>query len=296
MHLLLPFAAPLSEAGREVLRELRLPALEALLRELTPTSRDDGDEWSLSPPHERALARELGIEGADGALPFAAHDATRAGLSTGNLAWGRVTPVHWHVGTDQVSLADPHQLALAAEESRALFDTVQPLFASDGVRLVWHSPLEWFASHESLRELPTASLDRVIGRNVDRWLPTARHVRRLQVQAQMSWHGHTVNEARESRGLLPVNSFWLSHCGVHQPARPAPAVDDRLRGPALAEDWVAWADAWRAVDASLTPDITTLTLAGERSAQRLDARPRGLWSRFMSSLQSTPATALLESL
>jgi hypothetical protein len=296
MHWLIPFAAPLSEAGREALRALRLPALEALLRELTPTARDDGDEWSLSPPHERALARELGFAGADGAPPFAAHDAARAGIATGGLAWGRVTPVHWHVGTDQVSLADPHQLALEVEESRALFDAVQPLFASDGVLLVWHSPLEWFAAHESLRELPTASLDRVIGRNVDRWLPTARHVRRLQVQAQMSWHGHLVNEARESRGLLPVNSFWLSHCGVHQRATPAPKVDDRLRGPALAEDWTAWADAWRALDASLTPDITTLTLAGERSAQRFDAQPRRVWSRFMSSLRSAQSTDLLESL
>jgi hypothetical protein len=117
------------------------------------------------------------------------------------------------------------------------------------------------------------------------------------VQAQMFWHGHPANEEREARGALAVNSFWLSGCGVPQRAKAAaPTVDDRLRGPALAEDWAAWAAAWQSLDAELTPDITTLTLAGERNAQRLEALPRGLWSKFKSSLQGAQATALLESL
>jgi hypothetical protein len=297
MHLLIPFAAPLSNAGREVLQTLRLPALETLLRELTPSERDDGDEWSLSTPHERALARELGFAGADGALPWAAHEAVAAGIATGDSAWGRVTPVHWHVGSDGVSLLDPAALELDAAESRALFDAVQPMFEAEGLRLVWQAPLAWYAAHPSLSDLPTASLDRVIGRSVERWLPLDGLVRRLQVQAQMLWHGHPANEEREARGALAVNSFWLSGCGVPQRAKAAaPTVDDRLRGPALAEDWAAWAAAWQSLDAELTPDITTLTLAGERNAQRLEALPRGLWSKFKSSLQGAQATALLESL
>lgn len=297
MHLLIPFAAPLSDAGRDALQALRLPALETLLRELTPSERDDGDETSLSPPHERALARELGFLGADGALPWAAYEAATAGITTGDLAWGRVTPVHWHVGSDGVSLLDPAALELTAAESHALFDAVQPMFEAEGLRVVWQAPLAWYAAHPSLRDLPTASLDRVIGRSVERWLPVAGLVRRLQVQAQMLWHGHPVNDAREARGALVVNSFWLSGCGVMQrPSAAAPKVDHRLRGPALAEDWAAWAAAWRALDAELSPENTTLTLAGERSAQRLEALPRGLWSKFKSSLQGAQATALLESL
>jgi len=297
MHLLIPFAAPLSDSGREALRMLSLPALETLLRELTPAARDDGDEWSLSPPHERALARELGLVGADGALPWAAHEVAQARIATGDVAWGCVTPVHWHVGSDGVNLLDPASLELDATESHALFETARALFEAEGLRLVWHAPLVWFAAHDSLRELPTASLDRVIGRNVERWLPAGGLVRRLQVQAQMLWHRHAVNEMREARGALPVNSFWLSGCGAHQSAHNAHLkVDDRLRGPALAEDWAAWVAAWREIDAALSPDVTTLTLAGERSALRLEARPRGLWSKFRSSLQGTQANTLLETL
>lgn len=301
MHLLIPFAAPLSEAGRQAAHTLRLPALDALLRTMELAARDDGDETTLSPPHERAVARELGLEGGDGQLPWAAHEAARAGIPTGAFAWGRLTPVHWHVGTDQVSLADPAALALDTAQSRALFDAVRPLFDGEDLQLVWQGPLQWFVAHPSLAALPTASLDRVVGRNVDRWLPSgddAKLVRRLQMEMQMLWHEHPVNVEREARGLLPVNSVWLSGCGARQSSKSAPTlrIDDRLRGPALAEDWPAWSDAWQALDAALGDTVHTLTLCGERSAARYEAKPRNAWQRFRAALQPVPVTSVLESL
>ena len=60
MRLILPFAAPLSEAGRQALADLRLPRLDAWLAEAALVTRDDADEATLSPPHERAAARALG--------------------------------------------------------------------------------------------------------------------------------------------------------------------------------------------------------------------------------------------
>src|SRR5690606_16353949 len=130
---------------------------------------------------------------------------------------------------------------------------VHPLFDSEGYVLTWGAPLRWYVAHESLSELPTASIDRVIGRNVDRWLPgepQARLLRRLQNEVQMLLYTHPLNEAREARGALPVNSFWLSGCGRHQAgAEPGELqLDDSLRAPLLAGDWVAWARAWRALD------------------------------------------------
>jgi hypothetical protein len=65
--------------------------------------------------------------------------------------------------------------------------------------------------------LPTASLDRVIGRNIDRWLPDtapARLLRRLQNEVQMVLHTHALNDEREAARPMPtVNSVWLSGCG-----------------------------------------------------------------------------------
>lgn len=305
MHLLIPFAAPLSEAGREALKTLALPQLAALLATAGDPVRDEGDELSLTPPHERVLARALGLAGGDGQLPWAAWQAARDGREPDDLAWGLLTPAHWHVGTDQVTLADPEDLQLDATASQAFLDAVHDLFASEGFVLVWGAPLRWHLAHESLAELATASLDRVIGRNVDPWLPPSRAARlwrRLQNEVQMRLYGHPLNAQREARGLPPVNSVWLSGCGVRQTATAGAdvAVDDRLRRPALAEDWAAWRAAWQALDAgpvaALRGRAATLTLCGERAAAQWTLQPPSAWQALSARLRRGDPRALLETL
>ncbi|MBP9910566.1 MAG: hypothetical protein KBF65_14355 [Rubrivivax sp.] len=300
MHLLIPFAAPLAEAGRHALATLSLPRLQALLARLGEVERDEGDEWCLSPPHERALARALGWQGGAGLLPWAARQAAATGVDVGELAWGLLTPTHWHLGTDQVSLLDPARLMLDEATSRALFDAMLPLFTGEGFVLRWGAPLRWYAAHESLATLATASLDRVIGRNVDAWLgsdPAARRIRRLQSEVQMLLHTHPLNAEREARGLLPVNSFWLSGCGVQQrSAAEPPQVDERLRAPALNDDWAAWARAWETLDEGPLAELlkraeqgrpVRLTLCGERSGVAFEAAPQR-WTQRLRSLWSAP--------
>jgi hypothetical protein len=279
MQLVIPFAVPGSEDGRKAALGLQLPQLQQWLGSRVAGVRDDGDEWNLTPPHERALARARGWAGADGALPFAAHAARADGIDVGDLAWGLLTPAHWHLGTEQISLVDPAALVLDEPTSRALFEAVSPLFTSEGFVLAWGAPERWYAAHEMFAELPVASLDRVIGRNVDRWLgadPAARRVRRLQAEVQMLLHEHAVNREREARGQLPVNSFWLSGCGVAQASTGDARIDDRLRAPALAGDWAAWAKAWETIDTELahTPD-GMLTLCGERGGASFGPERRG---------------------
>ena len=286
MHLLIPFASALSDAAAHVLRDLSLPNLSKLLTRLTPASNDEADEYSLSPPHERALATARGWSGADGLLPFGAHDAAADGIAVGDLAWGLVTPTHWHVARDHVSLADPAALALTDAESRAAFDAVRDLFESEGLRAQWGAATRWYVAHDSLADLPCASLDRVIGRNVELWMrpganPQGKLFRRLQSEVQLLMYPHPINEAREANGQLTLNSLWLNGCGRFQPSNePTVQVDDSLRAPLLAEDWAGWAEAWRRLDAQTLPGLVdaaqrgktvALTLCGERSARRFES-------------------------
>jgi hypothetical protein len=310
MHLIIAFASVLSEAGRQALQTLALPNLAALVGRLAPQPPDAGDEYSLTPPHERERARALGLEGPDGALPWAAHDAAAQGIDTGDLAWGLVTPVHWHVGASEISLADPAALGLTDDESRALLEAVHPLFESEGHVLVYGGPLAWYAAHESFAGLRTASLDRVIGRRIDPWLDSlahARTVRRLQNEVQMLLHEHPVNEAREARGLPAVNSFWLSGCGAHQPVRVGAELqfDTRLRAPALDEDWAAWVGAWQALDRGPLAgalqrvrqgERCCVSLCGERHAQRFESRPAPWLARLAQRWQAPALPPLLEAL
>ena len=310
MHLLVPFASDRSESCQHVLRDLALPNLERLLAALTPSGRDEDDAGTFSPPHERALAAAWGWRGGDGLLPFAAHAAASDGIATGDQAWALLTPSHWQLGRDDVTMLDPALLGLAEAESRALFASAGELLSSEGFSVAWGASDRWYAARDDLEALATASLDRVIGRNVDRWLQASAHgalgqtratlslVRRLQSEAQIVFHSHAVNEAREERGELTANSFWLSGCGRRQPADAAatPEIASSLRTPLLRADWAAWADAWRALDGgpiahllalARRGEAATLTLCGERTAARYSLAPRSLWQR----LRTTTAAA-----
>lgn len=317
MHLIVPFAGTVSEAGRHALQSLALPRLDRLLARLQPAATLGSDEFSLNPPHEQALAAALGwAHGPDDALPWAAHQAVALGLDatadTANaFAWGLLTPVHLHVGTEQVGLTPPGSLQLDEPASRELIEIVRPLFETEGFTLHWAAPGQWLATHALFDGLATASLDRVTGRNVDPWLPdhrSARLVRRLQNEVQMLLYTHAVNDRREAAGLPTVNSFWLSGCGRWPastsagPAPVAPMVDARLTEPALGEDWAAWCEAWRALDAGPINALldagpaARLTLCGERLATTFSPAPQGLWDR-LSGLWRKPGTlAVLEAL
>jgi hypothetical protein len=313
MHLIVPFAGVASEAGRQALHDLPLPHLQRLLARLQPEAPDAADELTLSPPHERAMARALGWTITDGRLPFAAKEARALGLpdvteasEATETAWAWLTPVHLHVGTEQFTMTDPATLQLDEAASRELLDAVRPLLESEGFTLHYAAPQRWLAAHPMFDELATASLDRVIGRNVDPWLPdqrAARLLRRLQNEVQMLLYTHPLNDRREAAGLATVNSFWASGGGRLPPvtSAQAPVLDDRLRSPALAEDWVAWREGWAALDAqALATNANdrdlTLTLAGERSALTFTSAPQSLWQRLSSSFKRPALPALLETL
>lgn len=311
MHLMIPFASTLSEACVHTLRDLQLPNLSRLLTRLSPTVREGGDEYALSMPHERALATAIGLRGDDGCLPWAARLALADGIDTGDeAAWGLLTPVHWHLAGDHVALVDPAELDLEAAESRALLGVVKPLFESEGWRVEYGAPLRWYAAHDALRDLPCAAIERVIGRNVDIWMPAdprVARIRKLQSEVQMLLYTDATNDGREARGALAVNSFWLSGCGVRQAESAAPGlrIGEALRASALTEDWATWADAWRALDAGPLVELlhraergesVVLTLCGERHAQRFEGAPRSLWKRATAGLRSPPVAPVLEAL
>lgn len=313
MHLVIPFASALSDAAVQALGTLSLPNLDRLLARWAVVDGDAEseplDEYALSLPHERLLARLRGWPVQDGLLPFAAEAARADGLApvTG-AGWGLLTPAHWHVGHDQVNLVDPALLELDEPEARTLHATLAPLFEDLGWAWHWAGPTRWYVSHPSLAELPTASIDRVIGRNVDLWLndhPGVMLVRRLQSEVQMLLYVHPLNDAREARGAMSVNSFWLSGTGQAQPAeRALPAdvvVDDRLRAPLLADDWSAWAEAWHALDAGPLRALAEgsadvrLTLCGERLARTWQPAQRPWWKSLFGA-RAPASHAVLEAL
>ena len=279
MHLLIPFACSTATQCLQALEPLQLPHLEKLLRRLAPAATDSGPATSLTPPHERVLAQLLGLAAPDGCVAWAAHQVALAGRDPGSAAWAWITPVHWDVGADYISMADPGALDLQEAQSRALLSAMQPFFAEDGITLEYAAPHRWLAHGEVFRGLASASLDRVAGHEISPWMPTAAPLRRLQNEMQMLLYTNPLNDTRTARGLATVNSFWVSGSGALPHAKPSSPQDvtvaDTLRAAALRNDWSQWARSWAALDqnecrvllqSAVSGKPAQLTLCGERNA------------------------------
>ena len=298
-HLLIPFAAASAPECQALLPGLKLPNLQALLARLSEQVADQGDDHQLTPPHERALARALGLPVADGQIPWA---AAQSEAPTAPQAWFSLC--HYQVGMEQVTLLPGAQLVLDDADSHALFEAFEPLCAEDGLTLRRESATEWHASGEPLRGIACASLDRVSGRMVDAWMAEspanpdgARLLRRLQSEAQMLFYTHPVHDARTARGLLPVNGFWVHGAGALDAPltlAKAPAMPDTLRQAALRSDWTAWTAAWQALDAGEIASLLaaaqrdepiTLTLCGERHARSWTTAPASALTRLGRSIK-----------
>ncbi|MFN7155201.1 MAG: phosphoglycerate mutase [Acidovorax sp.] len=313
-HLLIPYAASAATGCQQALQGLALPHLDRLLARLSPhpTHSDSGEETSFSAPHERALARALGLPAQDGRIPWAAWHRHQQGQSPNGDAWAFVTPCQWQVSTDHVTLRGPEQLALDEAASRALLAIVSPWFAEDGITLHYDQPTRWLASSPLFADLATASLERVLQRDVRAWMPDAKAARtlhRLHSEMQMLLYTHAFNDERSERGLPVINSFWVHGTGVLPSPAPSPAntptIPNTLRDAALNEDWRAWAAAWTALDAGPVADLlrqaesgaaVQLTLCGERNALAFHTEPRTLAQRLQSFFRPQRFTDLREKL
>jgi hypothetical protein len=310
-HLLIPFAACSAAAWLPTMQGLPRDStrnLSQLLQGMKLLHTDAGEAHTLSPPHERALARAQGLiadAGADGLIPWAAADAAKHLQADDKLAWAWITPCHWAMGRGHATLSDPAALALPEDESRALLAAMQPYFETDGITLHYLTPDRWLAEGELFRSLPTASLDRVLGGNVDAWLPGAKSVgaknlRRLQNEMQMLLYTHPLNDARVRQLQLPVNSIWISGSGALPEPLPTPeevSVPRSLAQAVFADDWAAYAQAWTQLDTSAVAQLLArqqagnavrLTLCGERSAQTWQTNRNGLFARISSLLAPKP--------
>ena len=281
-----------------------LKNLSQLLRGMNQVDTDAGQADTLSPPHERVLAKAWGLTTTDGLIPWAALEA-KASLNEG---WAFITPCHWAMGREHATLTDPATLELNEANSHTLLAAMQPYFATEGITLHYWQPTCWLAEGEVFRNLPTASVDRVLGRNVDRWLPASRQIKLLQNEMQMLLYTHPVNDERSAKRQRSVNSFWVSGSGaLNQSATANPQVNLRrsLAQAALANDWTAYGQAWSQLDANNILQLLALqnsgetvriSLCGESNAMTFETAQHGWLTKIKNALSQQPPINLLKQL
>lgn len=248
------------------------------------------------PGHLRFLARRLALE-SPAAWPAAelaeqlqmnperlVQADGRARHPASSQALWRLQPVHFLLGRDHIRLLDPSSLELDEADALALLESVQGMFADEGIALGLHSPGVWWAQAikpDSALQLQAFSLAGAIGRSIEARLPAGPHARRwrrLLNECQMIWHSHPVNEARQSMGHLPINGLWIEGPApnplqtpgdLQRPpgSRPALQVETRLLQAQSTGDPQAWVEAWSLVcqaHLGARPDpFTQILLAGD---------------------------------
>ena len=304
-HLIVPFAQSDGEGWLQAMAALDLKNLSQLLRGMKLIRTGSGLADSLSPPHDRALAAALGLAAsADGLIPWAALEAKAAP----GQGWAVITLCHWAMGREHATLTDPVTLDLNEAESRALLTAMQPYFATEGITLHYAQPTRWLAEGDVFCSLPTASLDRVMGRNVDRWLPDSKAIKLLQNEMQMLLYTHAINDERVTKGQRAVNSFWVSGSGaLKEPTTRNPQVKTAagLMQSAFASDWPVYAQAWTQLDETAIAQLLAqqkrqqtvrLSLCGDSHAKTFESAQYGLLDRIINVLSLQPPIRLIKQL
>jgi hypothetical protein len=192
-------------------------------------------------------------------------------------------------------------LQVSEAESRQLLADMAPYFAEDGLTLHYLEPSLWLCSGVPLRDVRTAALDRVIGKDLSDWQPDlgeSAKLRRLQNEMQMLLYIHTVNDARNRARVAVINSIWLHGTGeltaIKSKVSTNMTMPRSLADAALKEDWLVWVKAWELLDATVCADLlkrvqtgepVVLTLCGERSALTYKWRQKTAFERIKSGFR-----------
>ena len=192
----------------------RLPAIETLLARGVPTI---GGEWP------GALLNAIGVSDVDATRAIAAFAAHGDSIVTGTQGWLFAEPAHFHADRDTVHLFPASHLDISTSEAAQLIDALNENFADRGLAFSCGTSGNWYVTCNAT-ELPLTTPIRTAQRGaVFEKLPQSRgkvNWKAIQNEAQMLFHSHAVNEARESAGKMTINGLWFWGEGI----LPAPPI------------------------------------------------------------------------
>jgi len=312
----------------QTLNALKAPHLKAWISGAQEIQGSTLGEESLNTPLEEGIRQCLvepvqknqlgnGLTGQAHALALRCLPKEDSATPPG-LGWALMSLCHWHVNSGQVFMLGCEPLD--EQRSDALQSDLVPFFAQVGISLFKHKPGVWLAKSELFHELPTTSLARAMGQEVQPWLvgntlafpkermSQSQALKRLQSEVQMLLYNHPINEKKVS----PLNSIWFSDTGTSclqtqhiqwlesllpntrlETFSPSQIwVSEHLRFSYRQGDWRAWASTLESLDAQLfgemnSPLFDRLIFCGSQSTRVWVKRPQKGLASFWSSLKES---------
>jgi hypothetical protein len=227
----------------EVSAGLSLPALEKMLGR--------GNSETPEPAELEILLCELFCVPCQADAPIAPISAAFDGLTAG--CWLRADPVHLNLQRNQLLLAG---VQVSSEEAAAFCASLNEYFAGQGMEFFAPLPQRWYVRVDAMPHIRTRPLSQVMGGDVRGALPTGEDAQRWhQVlnEIQMLLFAHPLNEARDARGTLAINSLWLWGAGHSENLSLLKNYDNVSSDEVLVEMFAAvagvssaeWTGQWR---------------------------------------------------
>ncbi|MBI5611734.1 MAG: hypothetical protein HY942_01480 [Gammaproteobacteria bacterium] len=130
--------------------------------------------------------------------------------------WMRADPVHLNANSGGLILTDAAELDLTQQEAGGLVAELMEIFTADGWLFKAAHPQRWYLRPLTPPDIRTHALPDIVGRDIDSYLPygpDAKAWHTILNEIQILLHTSNVNQAREARGELPVNSLWFWGAG-----------------------------------------------------------------------------------
>jgi hypothetical protein len=227
--------------------------------------------------------------------PVAPYTLLADGGSPGRHFWIRADPVHLRASHDGLILAGSG-FGVSREEAAALIETLNRHFG-EAMFFQAIEPTRWHARLPKASDMQTTPPSHAGGAPLGDRLPSgpdAMLFRARMNEAQMLFHEHPVNAARETRGEPVLNSVWLWGGGTMESpgSRPFSAVfgnDPLVRGLALASGVPARSlpgHAGAMLSAAGGEGVVLVAFDPPRSEEQLVALERDWFAPLLAALRS----------
>lgn len=131
------------------------------------------------------------------------------------------SPTYCYADKDRVLMLAHHGLELTSDEAQQLCDEINAHLVPEGLSVVPLTPVRWYLHIDRHVDALFSPLPQVLGKDIHPFMPqggSARYWRNLINELQMLLYASEVNQSRQARGALPVNTLWFWGLG----SLPAP--------------------------------------------------------------------------
>lgn len=192
----------------EIYRDLSIPSLEILLSKSISMQHPSQQEMEIWLCKTFKIAKQQNWPIASILLHTDGSDE----MKNSKDFWIRADPVHLRIEQNHIMLADSQIFKISKEEAEQIVQDLNHNLGSHDFSFLPLRPDRWYIRTTRTPEIQTHTLSRVTGMNINNLLPTGNESiiwHRIFNEIQMLLHEHPINQIRESRGELIINSVWF---------------------------------------------------------------------------------------